>query len=485
VAFSPDGKRLASASGERTVKLWDLGTGEETLTLNGHTSRVTCVVFSPDGTRLASASWDNTVKLWNTEGAVGLDRASDDTPILPSREELLIWHEREASDSTARKLWFSAFWHLDRLIKMEPMQWQHYAERAQVHARCGDVDKMALDYQKAAELGGENSKLWEAKAKFHRELGQWDEVVEALTKAIQLGVGTSGLYHRRGWAYYKLERFDEAIADLSNAIELDPGNVESYINRGLAYGALEQSQLAAGDCTTAIGLQPDHYWAHHNRGCYYNRLGFYEKAVTDLTKAIELKSDSCEAHRNRGFAYGASGQWANAAADYAKSLDLDPTSLADRLHLALLQLQQEDTTGYRRLCSELLDHFAETDDVATARDVAEVCALAPRAVDNLEPAVALAEKAMTAEPRHQRGLSTLGAILYRAGRSEAALEKLNQAIEVHEKDGTAWDWLFLAMAFHELGQLEDAREWQDKAVRWMDTAEVRDDTNQTPLHAQD
>jgi WD40 repeat protein len=65
VAFSPDGTRLASASGDKTVKLWDVATGKEIHTLKGHTHFVTSVVFSSDGRRLASASWDDSVKLWD------------------------------------------------------------------------------------------------------------------------------------------------------------------------------------------------------------------------------------------------------------------------------------------------------------------------------------------------------------------------------------------------------------------------------------
>src|SRR5205814_1999304 len=69
VTFSPDGKRLASASADKTVKVWDLATGQEALTLRGHTGYVRRVAFSPDGKRLASASADKTVKVW--EAATG------------------------------------------------------------------------------------------------------------------------------------------------------------------------------------------------------------------------------------------------------------------------------------------------------------------------------------------------------------------------------------------------------------------------------
>jgi WD40 repeat protein len=70
LVYSPDGARLATASQDQTVGIWDVRTGRRLLPLEGHQAAVTDVAFSPDGKHLASASDDGTVRVWDaTTGA--------------------------------------------------------------------------------------------------------------------------------------------------------------------------------------------------------------------------------------------------------------------------------------------------------------------------------------------------------------------------------------------------------------------------------
>ena len=74
VAFSPDGQILATGSYDQTIKLTEVSNGRELATLRGHRNEIWMLAFSPDGRQLATASKDFTVKLWNVSPAI-LDQA--------------------------------------------------------------------------------------------------------------------------------------------------------------------------------------------------------------------------------------------------------------------------------------------------------------------------------------------------------------------------------------------------------------------------
>jgi WD40 repeat protein len=80
VAFSPDGKTIASGSHDQTVREWDASSGQCLNTLQGHTEGVMSVVFSPDGKAVASGSYDGAIKLWDMKTGVCLLTLRSDRP---------------------------------------------------------------------------------------------------------------------------------------------------------------------------------------------------------------------------------------------------------------------------------------------------------------------------------------------------------------------------------------------------------------------
>jgi WD40 repeat protein len=117
VAFSSDSSLLASGSDDNTIKLWDPATGTLKHTLEGHSNLVQSVAFSSDGCLLASGSYDNTVKLWdpatgilkhtiNTDGVVTNVRFSKKLPHLITNLgsfNIQAWHENFSSDPSETK----------------------------------------------------------------------------------------------------------------------------------------------------------------------------------------------------------------------------------------------------------------------------------------------------------------------------------------------------------------------------------------------
>ena len=118
VAFSPDDTTLASASWDRTVRLWDVETERLLHTLIGHTEDIMSASFSPDGQTLASGSWDRTIRLWNPNNGklkrTLTGRSSEVSSVVfsPNGQILASGH----ADTTIR-LWNTTTWQVERTLK--------------------------------------------------------------------------------------------------------------------------------------------------------------------------------------------------------------------------------------------------------------------------------------------------------------------------------------------------------------------------------
>jgi tetratricopeptide (TPR) repeat protein len=175
----------------------------------------------------------------------------------------------------------------------------------------------------------------------------------------------------------------------------------------------------------------------------------------------------------RGRLQAASAQWRPAAADYARAA-MPPGSEKGYVDFeqACLFLLTGDEAGYRRTCARLLELYGG-EQKPRGFLVARACILAPGSVDNLTRAEAAGALELKGNQRYW-ALTASAGLHYRAGRYPQAAELLHQCLKDNPTwDGKVLDWLWLALTYHQMGKEGDARQWLDKATRWLDQSPTR------------
>jgi hypothetical protein len=182
------------------------------------------------------------------------------------------------------------------------------------------------------------------------------------------------------------------------------------------------------------------------------------KALRDRTEAEE--------HARGGDSRSGQGQWELAAAALSKDVETEPNNLPVRYKHILALVQSGNTAGVRLAYEALLKRFGNATDPAQAHSVAWFCLLVPDAVVDREAPVRLAEAALARCQQGERSevLITLGAALYRAGRFEEAIRRLNEGYQIRGGGRLPRGFAFLALAHHRLGRRDEAKRWLDKLI---------------------
>jgi tetratricopeptide (TPR) repeat protein len=121
-------------------------------------------------------------------------------------------------------------------------------------------------------------------------------------------------------------------------------------------------------------------------------------------------------------------------------------------------LAGSDFKGYQQVCTRLLQDFGDKPDASTAKAIVYTAVLSSESGIDPQRLVPLAEGAVKSAPNSHDYLETLGAALYRAGKTKEAVQCLEKAVKLREETST-WMQLFLALAHQRLGNKAEARRW--------------------------
>jgi tetratricopeptide (TPR) repeat protein len=242
--------------------------------------------------------------------------------------------------------------------------------------------------------------------------------------------------------------------------------------------------------TALIEAAPKQWSPRLRRGYAYNELGEWGKALADLDQAAAGGgTDNAFLWQQRGRAHAERRDWALAGGDFQSG--------GQESYQALTLLAQHDRTGYQKVCRGLQAELQKSRGYFD-RSAAWVCVLSPDSGMDFIALLPLVEQAMSDGTKDYEDQRLWGAALYRAGKYEAARDRLRAASALPgnadkavaallavarsaglslepqigisnrlEKDAASC-WLLLAMTEYCLGHRQEAERWLKQATQWLD-----------------
>ena len=422
IHLSPDGDRLLTACRDGQARLWNWREGTLVCAPFRHSNEVMDATFAAGGERIVTASHDKTARVWDPRSGNPLT-----PPLALGGMGFLVEVTRDQRHAVfgggTRGVAILDLQALLEPLEMPAADLRTYAEIVsgkRVHEGRGIANLTADEWlSRWRDFGSRHAGAFEIDSSA-------EELLAAHKRLAQESLNA------RQWA--------GAIWHLDQVIAREPVEWSHLLDRALAHRALGNTDAAIADFDRVIVLNPGSLDAWHFRAHVHMTRGDFARAAADFGKAIDLKNDDWHLWVDRARAYTQLRRWDDAAADYRRVLEFQRIPLNVWNDGALLQLAAGRDGAYRRVCRQLFERLGAAREPAALNAAAWACVLGPDALPDLSRAVDAASTALANGARKSDYLNTLGAVLYRAGRYEDAVRRLEESIAAQSTGGNLWDW---------------------------------------------
>ncbi len=390
----------------------------------------------------------------------------------------------------------------NRAISLDPVDPVSYLGRAELFRKTGDLKQAMRDLDSAQRVVPSFPASYARRAELRTQQGLLEESLHDLNQMVADQPRNLWKREQRAAVLIDLGKYEEAIRDLDAFLSKFADEAHVYKRRAVARIHLGDVDGALDDIAQALELNPQdpsalrwippRLWITKATEDQRQRLiGFADQLLTRLSPG--QRQHRAWAYADRASLYFAWGQRDQGEADCRLSMKEEPFVTWGWHLLAVSQLERQDHAGFRELCMQLIPQMERLNGEGAWPDYgAWTYALVPQSVDDFTIVIAAAERFLEHSLKRDTWWSSdpgdvgdvwireqiLGALLYRAGRKDEALPRLQSAALRfnHVSQWPPYCYFFLAMISAENGDEPQAQHWLARGIEVGETAKS-DDSN--------